>query len=271
MINFTKMHGISNDFVVIDTTQQPFTPTMHLITAMANRKTGIGFDQLLLLHPTASQNADFDYTIYNADGSLASHCGNGARCIGLYLKLKQPSTDSFILQMSDRQIEVTHKQGQFTVNMGEPKFTIEPNYNTPVNNYHLTLNQQSVNFHVANVGNMHAIIFTDRLNKYNLNELGAEFNKHPSFPDGVNLSVAQIQSSTKIALQVYERGVGITQACGSAACAVMATAKMLEKVGNTTTIAQSGGNLSIQWKGPTHNLFMQGDATLVYHGVWPNN
>lgn len=269
-IHFTKMHAIGNDFAVIDAQQQPFKPTAALITQMANRRTGIGFDQLLLLNKSTHPDANFDYHVFNADGKECQHCGNGARCIGLYIKHQTHSTQPVTLQLHDRLITLFYEQDDIAVDMGNVQFSIKntPYMTNSCDPHTLRINDQAITFYLADIGNPHAVIFTDSQETKHLHDLGNAFNQHSHFPNGINVSLAHILSPTHLQLTVYERGLNhMSQGCGTAACVVAAIGHQLNHLSSRVNVSQPGGDLTINIK-DNLSIIMQGTANLVYHGQW---
>ena len=270
---FTKMHGLGNDFVVINNLEGAFQPEVDTIQSMAHRKTGVGFDQLLLLEPSTHPQADFNYRIFNANGQEVEHCGNGARCIGLYIKHHQLhphhsiqlNTQDSILTIS---VDTTN---MVTVNMGQPDFAPED-----ITYRHrkagavqiMALDHYDLPFYLVSVGNPHAVILEPTIHRLNIDQLGKLFNQPAYFPKGINVSIAHIDNPSNATLHVYERGVGQTQACGTAACAVMALGHHLEKLTSSAQIHQPGGSLNISWKGHGTDIIMQGEACYVFDGQW---
>ena len=270
LIHFTKMHGIGNDFAVIDAQEQLFDPTPALIAQMANRRTGIGFDQLLLLKKSTHADADFDYHIFNADGKEGQHCGNGARAIGLYIKHQTHNTKPITLQLHDRLITLTYEQDTIAVQMGSVRFSIhDTSYlNNRCDPQTLRINNQTITFYLADIGNPHVVIFTDHPDPKHLNDLGSAFNQHAHFPQGINVSFAHILSPAHLQLTVYERGLNcISQGCGTAACAAAAIGHQLNKLSSLIKVSQPGGDLTISITDDL-SITMQGTANLIYHGQW---
>ncbi len=267
------MHGLGNDFVVINNLSQSFKPTTKHIQSMSNRKTGIGFDQLLLLEPPSDPQADFDYRIFNADGQEVEHCGNGARCIGLYIQQQQLlNTSPIRLKTKQNILPISSDNDIISVNMGQPNLTAEAvHYTQRTTGFAqtLTVDQHTLSFYLVSVGNPHAIVIEPPPYDVDLDQLGTLFNQHTYFPEGINLSIARIEDPENIALQVYERGVGQTQACGTAACAVMAVGRHLKQLASTVRVHQPGGTLIITWQGDGTDLMMRGEACHVFEGQWP--
>lgn len=270
-IQFTKMQSLGNDFMVIDATDQDVNVSADNIRAWANRKRGIGFDQLLMLYPPSDESLDFNYVVYNADGSLAKQCGNGARCIALFIyhhKLRPGNV--WRLGLNDRVITLTfHHDRDIMVDMGEPVLTpadvpfqalaYEPSYQ-------LNVSGISIPISVVSMGNPHAIYFVSDVERSPIDSLGPAIATHRRFPDGVNVSFAQCVSPTRALLKVYERGVGKTDACGSGACATVVAGRLCGMLGNEVVVSQPGGDVSVRWAGQGNPLFLAGTAHIVFVG-----
>lgn len=262
-IAFTKMQGLGNDFIVIDATKKAFALTKSQIRKLADRHFGVGCDQLLIITSAPKRNVDFGYRIFNADGSEVSQCGNGARCIAKYIHDKKLSKKNLLkIATKAGALELKlEKNNQVTVNMGIPIFTDNKNYLLPVGN-------QSIEIGEVDMGNPHAVIIVDNDDQAPVKELGAQIEKHPHFPQGVNVGFMQIINPKKIRLRVFERGVGETLACGSGACAAVAVGKIRGLLDSQVNVELLGGNLHTQWNGEGQPLFMTGPAEKVFTGEW---
>lgn len=260
VIYFTKMQGLGNDFVVIDTITQQVEITSALVRNMSDRHRGIGCDQLLLLQASEGPQADFVYRIFNADGTEVEQCGNGARCVARYLvKNKLTDKTSFTLQTAKGAITVeVHNDESVTVCMGKP---LKLNKKQT-----LVLEGQSYDYVFVDVGNPHMVIFDAKVD--DIAGVGEALSRHSQFSGGVNVSFIQSISPDIIDVIVYERGAGLTEACGSAACAVAAAVHSQGSIGERVTVVQPGGQLSI-FSGLDGAIFMQGPAEFVFKGEWP--
>lgn len=282
-VDFAKMHGLGNDFMVIETITQHL-PTSFLapahIQALANRHTGIGFDQLLLIEspqPSAlsqpsSPEIDFYYRIFNADGSEVGQCGNGARCLAEFVAQQQLSNkNSFTVATETTCLQLTRiKPGEIAVDFNPPLFL--PN-EIPINSAQAQTTYQladdkgaSWTFAVVNVGNPHAVIFVDDVLSAPIDTLGRWFNQQPLFPMGVNVGFAQVLTQHHIKLRVFERGVGETLACGSGAVAASVIAITEERVQSPVTVSLPGGDLVIAWQ-PGEKVRLLGPAVMVFKGT----
>lgn len=271
LIKFTKMHGLGNDFVVIDGVRQHINLTTNAIKKLADRNLGIGCDQVLLIEPPRDKNIDFNYRIFNCDGSEVEQCGNGARCMGRYIADQQLSgKKTVLLQTKNRIMEVTTKpKNLVTANMGTPIFTPEeiPFISQQQDKlYSIEAGSQSFEIAALSVGNPHAVIQVENVETAAVAELGPMIQTHDQFPESVNVGFMQIIDRHNIKLRVYERGVGETQACGSGACAAAVAAIQQDLVESKVNLQLLGGKLSIEWPGEDQPILMTGPAETVFHG-----
>jgi len=277
---FYKMHGLGNDFAVLDgvrNTLPDLSPT--LIQQWADRHTGIGFDQLLILRPCSDLQADLLYQIFNADGGEVAQCGNGARCVSFFAYHTQLVHKPLItLQTMQGRLIHTEVLADQTVkvNMGAPIFSpleipFNQQYATLLSNgqYEITVNQQKVICSVLSMGNPHAVILVDNsFNDAMIVEIGKSLNAHPAFPQGVNVGFLRVINLYTAQLCVYERGAGETLACGSGACAAHVAGMTLRLLSSSAQMMLLGGELTIQWENNHHPVWMQGPAALVYKGEY---
>jgi diaminopimelate epimerase len=271
LIHFSKMHGIGNDFVVIDNITQNVFFSKEKILALANRNFGIGFDQLLLVEPPYDPEQDFHYRIFNADGSEVSQCGNGARCFARFVKNKGLINRNKISvsTKSGRMILYLEKDGKVTVNMGKPNFVPEQipfKANKQENTYIIRHAEQTFFCGVVSMGNPHCVIEVDDVDKVDINTIGAILGKHERFIEGVNVGFMQIINKNEIKLRVFERGAGETLACGSGACAAVAVGQIQNKLSQDVNVILLGGELKIRWQGGDSMLKMTGPAEHIYDG-----
>ncbi|AYB48437.1 diaminopimelate epimerase [Candidatus Williamhamiltonella defendens] len=271
-MRFSKMCSLGNDFVIIDAVTQNVHLRSEFICRLANRHTGIGFDQLLLLEPPNSPELDFHYRIFNADGSEVFQCGNGTRCLGRFVHLKG-LTNKKNIQVSTKTVKMQihlEEKNQICVNMGEPDFfpqTIPFRSKTIKKIYELDVAEQKLLCGIVSMGNPHCIIQVEKLDSDQIKLIGPLLGCHPSFPEGTNVGFMQIIDRKHIHLRVYERGAGETQACGSGACAAVSIGVQQDLLDEKVHVEQKGGNLDICWKGTGHCLYMTGPADHVYDGV----
>ena len=281
LLRFTKMHGLGNDFMVVDGLTQSIRFSPKKIRQWSNRRKGIGFDQFLLVDAPTRPDADFRYVIYNADGSEASQCGNGARCFAKFVQDKKLSGKKVIrVQVADRVIEIRiTNNGLVSVDMGEPVLlpkTIPFNCDVQSDNaqYILTFDDgMTVDVSVISMGNPHVVVYYPDIEDGEqfwestaIEKLGEKIQNHPCFPKSCNVSFFEKVSRTEINLRVYERGAGETLACGSGACASMAAAYLSQQTEDNVSVNMLGGMLKINWEGKGHTLRMTGLATKVFEG-----
>ncbi|SDS88968.1 diaminopimelate epimerase [Halopseudomonas litoralis] len=271
LLRFTKMHGLGNDFMVIDLVTQHAQLSPKLIRQWSDRYLGIGFDQLLVVEPPSNPDVDFRYRIYNADGSEVEQCGNGARCFARFVQ------DKRLTAKSEIQVETAgglitlqvRRDGQVTVNMGAPRFTpsdIPFTADREAVSYPLQVNGQTLDISALSMGNPHCITLVDDLDTYPVAEFGPLIENHPRFANRVNAGFMQLVDEHQARLRVHERGVGETQACGTGACAAAVAGIQLGHLKSPVTIRLPGGHLKIEWAGPGQPVMMSGPATRVYEG-----
>ena len=270
-MQFSKMHGLGNDFVVVDGVTQNVFFTSETIQRLADRHRGIGFDQLLLVEPPYDPELDFHYRIFNADGSEVSQCGNGARCFARFVTLKGLTNkkDIAVSTQKGNMVLTVKDDNQIRVNMGEPIWEpakIPFTANKFEKNYILRTDVQTVLCGAVSMGNPHCVVQVDDIQTANVEQLGPLLESHERFPERVNAGFMQIINKEHIKLRVYERGAGETQACGSGACAAVAVGIMQGLLNNRVQVNLPGGSLIIEWNGVGHPLYMTGEATHVYDG-----
>ncbi|VFP81662.1 Diaminopimelate epimerase [Buchnera aphidicola (Cinara curvipes)] len=272
-IFFSKMHGLGNDFVLIDSTKYNFFFSSKLIQKWSNRFLGIGFDQLLIIQKSVSKKAHFHYRIFNSNGKEVEQCGNGARCIAYYLFIKRKIRKKKIcVSTKNRYLFLEHVvKNIFKINMGEPIFLPKKipflQKNTQLY-YSIYIDKRKYLISVVSLGNPHCVIQVENIDNFPVQEIGFKISKYFLFPEGVNVGFMQIISKRKILLRVYERHVGETQACGSGACAAVAIGINNKILYNSVTVKLLKGKLKIFWDGVLeHSLYMSGEAVHVYDGI----
>lgn len=273
MIQFTKMQGLGNDFAVIDATQKPLQLTAQQIKKMSDRHFGIGFDQLLVIEASSDAAADFNYRIFNADGSSAEQCGNGARCIGKYIHDHKLSAKKEIVvsTLAGNLPIILEADGQVTVNMGIPIFDpkmIPYKATHQTDRYQLPLENESITIGSVSMGNPHAVILVTDASTAPVKELGTKIENHPNFPKRTNVEFMQIINPQQIHLRVFERGAGETLACGTGACAAVVIGRLWQKLAEKVSVHLPGGTLIISWQGPNHPVWMTGPAEEVFTGTY---
>lgn len=271
LLRFTKMHGLGNDFMVIDLVTQHAQLSPKQISQWSNRHTGIGFDQLLLVEPPNNPDMDFRYRIFNADGGEVEQCGNGARCFARFVLDKRLTAKSTIhVETSGGPIVLeVRKDGQITVDMGAPRFSpadIPFQADSEALSYPLVVGEQQLQVSALSMGNPHCVTLVDNLDQYPVAEIGPLVERHARFPRAVNAGFMQLVDRHHARLRVYERGVGETLACGTGACAAAVAGIRLGHLESPASIELPGGTLQIEWAGPGQSVMMTGPATRVYEG-----
>jgi diaminopimelate epimerase len=273
-IRFSKMHGSGNDFAVIDSRSGAFVLSPATIRAMADRHTGIGFDQLLSIEPARDGSSAFYYGIWNADGSPSGQCGNGVRCVAAWLhragELKLDETVWLESPSGPVAVRVVNAQ-RVTVDMGEPVFEpVRIPFDAPhaAERYTLEVDGQPLDIGAASMGNPHAVVAVDDLSAPALARLGPALTGHARFREGANAGFVQKLTPAHVRLRVHERGSGWTLACGTGACAAMAVLRQRGEVDARVQVDLPGGSLQIDWTGPGERLWMTGPARFVFEGEW---
>jgi diaminopimelate epimerase len=271
MINFTKMHGLGNDFVVIDAINQQISLTPEQIRFISNRHFGIGFDQLLLVEKPASDNADFKYRIFNADGSEVAQCGNGARCFARFVRDKKLSDKNEIcVDTNSGQLLLRFNDNDLiTVNMGIPKHKpseIPLLAEQELFVYSVCVNTIETNFGAVSMGNPHVVIQVNDVETAPVADLGQALESHIAFPERANIGFMQIIDRKHIKLRVYERGAAETLACGSGACAAVVIGIEQNLLDQDVFVELPGGELTISWPGRNEPVLMTGPAISVFDG-----
>lgn len=271
LMNFTKMHGLGNDFVVIDAINQAISLSEQQIRKLADRNFGIGFDQLLMVDKPMTANADFKYRIFNADGSEVAQCGNGARCFARFVRDKGLTDKGEVVVDTDAGQLVLRFDGEglITVNMGIPRHApqqIPLLADAEAVSYVAPLSSGEVKFSAVSMGNPHAVILVDDVNSAPVAVVGAEMESHPLFPQRANIGFMQIINRQQVKLRVYERGAAETLACGSGACAAVVAGIELGLLDQLVQVSLPGGDLKINWQGRGQPVLMTGPAVSVYEG-----
>jgi len=270
VIEFTKMHGLGNDFVVIDAISQTINLNTKQIKALADRHFGIGCDQLLLVEKPTSPAAEFRYRIFNADGGEVEQCGNGARCFAVFVREKGLTDKTVIpVETAGGLIELIVEENQVTVDMGVPAFQPESLPFLTKNQaeiYSLMVNGAEYAISAVSMGNPHVVLQVDDVDAADVETTGAAIESHKQFPQRVNVGFMEIVNRDEIRLRVYERGAAETLACGTGACAAVAVGRLLGKLNEQVTVHLHGGSLIINWQGEGQRLLMTGPATTVFQG-----
>jgi len=271
IIEFTKMHGLGNDFVVIDAIRHDISLTPEQIQFIADRHFGVGCDQLLLVEDAGHSDADFRYRIFNADGSEVAQCGNGARCFARFIRDKKLSNkDNILVDTHAGQLLLTFDDdGLITVNMGIPRHKpalIPLKTEQEEKLYSVNIKGIEKTFGAVSLGNPHAVLQVNDVLVANVNELGEALESHAFFPERANISFMQVVDRNTVKLRVYERGAGETLACGSGACAAVVIGIEQKLLDKDVSVGLPGGQLKIHWQGRGHPVFMTGPAISVFEG-----
>ncbi|SHF81372.1 diaminopimelate epimerase [Microbulbifer donghaiensis] len=270
-VKFSKMHGLGNDFVMLDGITQRIKLSPEKIRCLADRHIGIGCDQVLLVESPRNPDADFRYRIFNADGGEVENCGNGARCFAKFVRERRlTGKKQLLVETAAGMLELSlMDDDQVSVDMGAP--ILEPEQipfaaDRRAETYPLDVDGEVFTIGAVSMGNPHAVLLVDDVDTAPVAALGPKIESHQRFPQRVNVGFLQIESRDRARLRVFERGVGETRACGTGACAAMVSARLRDLVDDSVEIALPGGTLTIHWSGPGQPVTMTGPATTVYHG-----
>ena len=271
-LSFSKMQGAGNDFVIIDAVTQVVDLSTAHIKRIADRRRGVGCDQVLLLSPPDDPDADFRYSIFNADGSRAGQCGNGARCVGRFLREKKLTRQRELTLLTDGEplsLSIT-EDGRVFAGLAAPKFSPESvpfAASETAAQYPLEVQGQNLSVGVLSMGNPHAILMVDDCDSAPVSSLGPLIESHERFPDRVNVGFLQVNSRNDAKLRVYERGVGETEACGSGACAAAVHGMQLGLLDSDVTLQLPGGKLTVSWEGGSSPVWLGGPTASVFDGT----
>jgi len=268
---FTKMHGLGNDFVVIDTIAQPIKLTAERVRFLADRRRGVGCDQVLLVGRPASPGVDFGYRIFNADGGEVEQCGNGARCFARFVRDKQlTDKDEIAVETAAGIIRPRlEADGSVSVDMGKPLFD-PPDipFLAPKRalDYSLHVRGEVLSIGTVSIGNPHAVVRVDKVESAPVVRLGSVITVHERFPRHVNVGFMEVVGRNHIRLRVFERGVGETLACGTGACAAVCVGRRWSLLDETVAVDLPGGRLEVRWDGQQGAVWMTGPAEAVFEG-----
>jgi diaminopimelate epimerase len=270
-VPFTKMQGLGNDFVLFDGLRSPLCLTPEQVCRIADRRLGIGCDQVLVLEPSQNPEADARYRIFNADGKEVEQCGNGSRCVARYLRDERlVETDAIVVETLAGLIRMyCQSDGRVRVDMGAPRLDPE---DIPMRvqeihgTYELEIDRARVSVYPISMGNPHAVLCVKDITAAPVASLGPLLERHPLFPEGVNAGFMQVIDAHHIRLRVYERGVGETPACGTGACAAVVAGRLQKLLDQEVEVELPGGRLFIQWRGGESSVWMTGPATRVFAG-----
>ena len=271
LLRFTKMHGLGNDFMVLDLISQHAHIQPKHAKAWGDRHTGVGFDQLLLVEAPTNPDVDFRYRIFNANGSEVEQCGNGARCFARFVVDKRLTVKKQIrVETKGGIIELNLRpDGQVTVDMGAPRLVPEQipfQADAEALSYTVEVDGQRHELAAVSMGNPHAVLRVDNVDSAPVHSLGPKLEHHPRFPKRVNVGFLQVINRQQARLRVWERGAGETQACGTGACAAAVAAIRQGWMDSPLQLELPGGSLSIEWAGPGQPVMMTGPAVRVYEG-----
>ena len=269
---FTKMHGAGNDFVVIDGVTQAVNLNTNQLRRLADRHRGIGCDQILMVTPPDNPDADFRYHVFNADGSRAGQCGNGARCVGRFLREKRLTRQrEILLQTNDDSLALSlTEDGRVFAGLGAPRFApaeVPFQADETQDQYTLDVQGQSLSIGALSMGNPHAILMVDDCDAAPVSMLGPLLEAHTRFPERVNVGFMQVQSRGEVKLRVFERGVGETDACGSGACAAAIHGMKLGLLDEEVLVSLPGGKLSVSWPSMGDRVWLGGPTATVFNGT----
>lgn len=280
---FTKMHGLGNDFVVFESDDSTALPNGAQWRALADRHTGIGFDQALVLTPARNTDTATYYRIFNADGGEVEQCGNGARCVAEWLRLAGRAMHEVRMECAGGFVTARFgAPGTVSVDMGEPSFDVaalpfdvsharilQANPAHTIDGYALEVTGKEIRFGAVSMGNPHIVIRVPTVAETDVTHIGAALERHAAFPRRVNVGFLETIDRHHGRLRVFERGVGETQACGTGACAAMAVGRVAGLFESEVELHLPGGKLQLRWTGPGQNLWMTGPAAVAFRGELP--
>lgn len=270
ILSFTKMHGLGNDFIVFDAPADPSILNPATIRRLGDRRTGIGFDQALVLFPPRQSGTDVYYRIFNTDGSEVEQCGNGARCVGSLLAGKLSRRQIHMDSPGGRVDALLRDDGLVSVDMGIPDFNpaalpFEASREADI--YPLRVGESELRIGAVSMGNPHAVIQVPAVRDAAVDTLGPAVENHSRFPNRTNVGFMEVVNRNQIRLRVFERGAGETQACGTGACAAVAVGQRLGLLGEEVEVDAPGGRMIVRWAGPGEHLWLTGPAVTVFEGT----
>ena len=273
LIPFTKMHGLGNDFVLLDERESSFALSSAQLARIADRRFGVGCDQILVLEPSAMPRTLGRYRIFNADGSAAEHCGNGIRCVARYLRDSgDVEGETLCLEVLGVAYELEFEEGgSVRVDMGCPSFEpseIPLGFDRRQARYEIAVDGDAYQFGCVSMGNPHAVTRVDEASNAEVARIGSALQDHGLFPAKVNVGFMQVLDRNRVKLRVFERGVGETLACGTGACAAMVLGRLWDELDRAVDVELPGGVLYIEWAGTeTDHVWMTGPAEHVFKGI----
>jgi diaminopimelate epimerase len=269
LLTFTKMHGLGNDFIVFDVDAEGALPRPETVRKLADRRTGIGFDQALALLPSQQPKIDVSYRIFNADGSEVEQCGNGARCIGSLIGERLGRREVRMQSPGGLTTAVVRDDGLVSVEMGVPNFAPESlpfEASREANVYPLRIGEKELQISAVSMGNPHAVLQVPSVRDADVDTIGPAVQNHSRFPKRANVGFMEIVSPEHIRLRVYERGAGETLACGTGACGAVAVGRKLGLLREEVQVDARGGRMIVRWDGPGKTLWLTGPAVKVFEG-----
>ena len=270
LLSFTKMHGLGNDFIVFEAPADDAVPDSERLRQLADRRTGIGFDQALVLLPPRQDGTDVYYRIFNADGSEVEQCGNGARCVGKLVAEKLARQQLHMDSLGGRVDVELRNDGLVSVDMGIPNFdpaALPFDASREADVYPLRVGETELQISAVSMGNPHAVIRVPSVSNAPVDTLGPAVENHSRFAKRTNVGFMEVVSRDHIRLRVFERGVGETQACGTGACAAVAVGIKLGLLNEEVAVDAPGGRMTVRWAGPGKHLWMTGPAVTVFQGT----
>jgi diaminopimelate epimerase len=271
-LRFTKMHGLGNDFVVVDAIRQAVSLAPDQVRFLADRRFGVGCDQVLLVEPARLPGTAFHYRIFNADGSEVEQCGNGARCFARFVRDEGLSADDVIAVGTARGPITLHLEpdGQVRVDMGAPRLDpADLPFDAPARapTYPIEVDGERLEIGAVSMGNPHAVLLVDDVATAPVDRLGPRLESHPRFPRRVNVGFMAVRGRDRIDLRVYERGSGETLACGTGACAAVVSGRLRGLLDERVSVRLPGGELRVSWQGGDAPVWMTGPAVKVFEGT----
>ncbi len=270
-VSFTKMQGLGNDFVLLDARDVPCSLSSAQLRRLADRRYGVGCDQVLVIDRAELPGAQVRYRVFNADGTPAQHCGNGIRCVAHYLDAHGAvDGDALVVELAGQAYALKlHGDGTIAVDMGEPVFepaALPLAVPARAPRYELDFDGRRYRFGAVSMGNPHAVFEVADVDTAPVAALGKQLQSHPWFPERVNVGFMQVLARDRIRLRVYERGAGETPACGTGACGAVAVGRLWGLLDAQVVVELAGGPLTIAWDGPGTRLWMRGPAVAVFEG-----
>ena len=270
LLSFTKMQGVGNDFIVFDAPADATLPDAATFRKLADRRTGIGFDQALVLQPPRQPGTDVFYRIFNADGSEVEQCGNGARCIARLVSNRRATTGGLRMDSLGGLVNARIRDdGLVSVDMGVPNFdpkSLPFIADHEADLYPIGVLGEQFEIGAVSMGNPHAVLRVPSVASAPVDSLGPAMENHPRFPKRANIGFMEVVDSGHIRLRVFERGVGETLACGTGACGAVAVGRRLGLLGPSVQVDLPGGRLTVEWDGPGQPLWLTGPAEKVFEG-----